>query len=117
MNESVFSPGIPGVIRDAMEEPGRAIAPAPGLNGTVWLYHADRAVHLDHNALRDLVFLRNTAVIYDAGGSVVLSPSGSGGSAIRLPSGRLSIITVHRPAPAAAAQGMTKSRSDPMPSV
>jgi hypothetical protein len=112
MNESVLSSGIQGAIPDALEDPGRAIALAPGLNGTVWLYHADRAVHLDHNALRDLLFLRNTAIIYDAGGTVVLSPSGSGGIAIRLPSGLQYIIP--RAALAAAARGVTRSRFDPM---
>lgn len=115
MSESVFSSGIRGAIPNAQEVPGRAIALAPGLNGTVWLYHADRAVHIDHNALRDLLFLRNTAVLYDAGGTVVLSPSGSDGMAIRLPSGLLYIIP--RAALAAAARGLTSSRFDPMPSV
>jgi len=115
MNESVFSSGIPGAIPDALEEPGRAITLTPGLNGTVWLYYADRAVHLDHNALRVLLFLRNTAVIYDAGWAIVLSPSGPEGIAIRLPSGLLYIIP--RAALAAAARGLTRSRFDPMPSV
>ena len=91
MSESVFLSGIPGAIPDARKEPGRAVTPAPGLNGT------------DH-ALRDLVLLQKTAVISDAGGTVVLSPSGPDG-------------TVHRPALAAAARGLTRSRFDPMPLV
>jgi len=115
MNESVFSSGIPGAIPDAMKDPGRGITLAPGLNGTVWLYHADRAVHLDHKALRDLVFLRNSAVIYDAGGTVVLSPSGPGGIAIRLPSKLL--YSIPRAALAASARGLTRSWFDLMPSV
>jgi hypothetical protein len=115
MSESVFSSGMRGAIPDALEDPGRVIALGPGLNGTVWLYHTNRAVHLDHNALRDLLFLRNTAVIYDAGGTVVLSPSGSDGIAIRLPSRLLYIIP--RAALADAARGLTRSRFDPMPSV
>ena len=115
MSESVFSSGMRGAIPDALEDPGRAITLAPGLNGTVWLYHTNRAVHLDHNALRDLLFLWNTAVIYDAGGTVVLSPSGPEGIAIRLPSGHMYIIP--RAALAAAGRGVTRSRFDPMPSV
>jgi len=104
MSESVFLSGIPGAIPDAREEPGRAITPAPGLNGTVRHCQTGRAGDLDHHALRDLVLLQNTAIISDAGGTVVLSPSGPDG-------------TVHRPALAAAARGLTRSRFDPMPSV
>ncbi|ACL16715.1 hypothetical protein [Methanosphaerula palustris] len=104
MSESVFSSGMRGAIPGAVEDPGRAITLVPGLNGTVRLYHADRAVHIDHNALRDLLVLRDTAVIYDASGT-----------AIRLPSELRYIVP--RPALVDAARGLTRSRFDPMPSV
>ncbi|WP_148208217.1 hypothetical protein [Methanosphaerula palustris] len=67
MSTSVFSSCMRGAIPDAVEDPGRAIALAPGLNGTVRLYHADRAVHIDHTALRD------TAVIHDAARGITRS--------------------------------------------
>jgi len=117
MNESDFSSGIPGAIPDAMNGPGRGIVLAPGLNGTVRPCHAGRPVHPDHQALQSLLFLRNSAVPADAGGTVVLSPSGPAGTAIGLLPGYLSIIIVHRPALAAAARGLTRSRFDPMPLV
>ena len=50
MKRSISSSGICG-----------AILYAPGLNGTVRVYHADRAVHLDHEASGNLVFVQNTA--------------------------------------------------------
>lgn len=115
MSKSVFSSGVRGAIPNAPENLGEAIALAPGLNGTVWLYHTTRAIHLDHEALWDLLFLRNTAVLYDAGGTVVLSPSGSDGIAIRLPSELLYIVP--RPALVSAARGLTRSRFNPMTSV
>jgi len=90
-----------------------AIALAPGLNGTVRVYHADRAAHPNHRASGDLVFVHNTAAVIDAGGTVVRSPPGPAGMAIRLLSGLLATSTVRRPALSAAARGPTSSRYRP----
>ena len=111
MNESVFSSGVRGAIPYASPDPEVDIVLIPGLHGTVWLQYAAGSVHLDHEALRDLLFLRNTAALSHVGGTVILSPSGQAGIAIRLPSGL--IYSVPRPALAAAAQGLTSSRYQP----
>ena len=110
MKKTVYSSGIRGSIP---EQPARAIALAPGLNGTVRVYHADRTVHLDHKASGNLLFVKNTAAVIDAGGTAVLSLPGPAGMAIRLLSGLLSIITVRRPALAASAPSLTSSRYQP----
>ena len=102
MKRSIYSSGVHG-----------AVPYAPGLNGTVRVYHAGRAVHLDHEPSGNLVFVQNTAAVNDAGGTVVLSPSGPAGMAIHLLPGLFSTNTVRRPAPAAAAQGPTSSRYRP----
>lgn len=106
MKKIVYSSGI---RRAVPEQPARAIA--PGLNGTVWPYHADRAVHLDHEASGNLVFVQNTAAVIDAGGTVVLSPPGPDGIAVGLPSGPL--YRRPRTAPAASARSLTSSRYQP----
>lgn len=108
MKKIVYSSGTHGTIP---EQP--AIAFAPGLKGTVRVYHAGRAVPLDHEASGNRLFMHNTVAIIDAGGTAVLSLSGPAGMAIRLLSGLLATITVRRPAPAASARGPTSSRYQP----
>jgi hypothetical protein len=110
MKESVFSSGIRGVIPYAPEEPARAIA--PGLNGMVWGYHADRAEHLDHKASGNLLFVHNTAAVNDAGGTVVRPPLSPAGMAIRLPSGLhyRHHYSMAQMAIAATMRGLTSSR-------
>lgn len=115
MNESVYSSSVRGAIPYASTDPGVEIVLIPGLHGTVWFQYAAGSVHLDHEALRDLLFLRNTATLSDASGTVVLSPSGPAGIAIRLPSGLL--YSVPRMALSAAARGLNSSRFDPTPSL
>jgi len=110
MKKTVYSSGRPGAIP---EQPVRAIALAPGLNGTVRVSHADRAVHLDHEASGNRLFMHTTAAVIDAGGTVIHSPSGPAGMATHLLSGLLSTSTVRRPALAAAARGLTSSRYRP----
>lgn len=59
MKKIVHSSGIRGAIPYAPEEPARAIA--PGSNSTIRLSHAERAVHPDHEASDNLLFVQNTA--------------------------------------------------------
>jgi hypothetical protein len=102
-----------GRSEEIPEQPVRAVV--PGLNGTVRLYHADRAVHPDREASGNLVFVHNTAAVIDAGGTVVLSRSGLDGSPEGMTSRLLScsLYIVLRSALAADARDLTRSRYRP----